>query len=476
MPHSFARRLSSILIASAAAASAAAAQSLPPVRPLAPAVARTVDTLGSASLAVPLPGGKVLVNDILRRRVVLYDSTLTHATVVADSTSSTANAYGGRTGGLIPYHGDSVLFVDPQSLSMLVIDPTGKITRVMSAPRPQDAIYLIGGPNGFPGFDSKGRLIYRSQPRITFTSGTGSSNGPSIGSPSFPDSAPIVRFDLDTRKLDTAAFFKIPKPSVSVTQGNDGRMSISMTMNPMPTVDDWALLSDGTIAVVRGKDYHIDWVSPDGVVTSSPKVPYDWQRLDDDAKAAVLDSARQAIEKQRQLAMTSMQNGGSPVLIGGGGQDVVFAGGRGPGPRAGGDAAPPERTRRTDSTAKKDGASDDPNKAGIGEAKSAAASTGSQLQVPPVNMVPASELPDYRPPFNTSSSRGDLEGNLWVRTTSPVGNDGPIYYVINRKGEVVDRVQVPQGRLIVGFDKGGVVFLAVRDAEQNVHLERARVR
>jgi hypothetical protein len=40
---------------------------------------------------------------------------------------------------------------------------------------------------------------------------------------------------------------------------------------------------------------------------------------------------------------------------------------------------------------------------------------------------------------------------------------GPIYDVINRKGEVIDRLQVPAGRQIVGFGKGGVVYMQARD-------------
>jgi len=48
-----------------------------------------------------------------------------------------------------------------------------------------------------------------------------------------------------------------------------------------------------------------------------------------------------------------------------------------------------------------------------------------------------------------------------VRTGSVGG--GPIYDVINRKGEVIDRLQVPAGRQIVGFGKGGIVYMQARD-------------
>ena len=98
------------------------------------------------------------------------------------------------------------------------------------------------------------------------------------------------------------------------------------------------------------------------------------------------------------------------------------------------------------------------------------------MELPRITLVNADELPDYRPAFTAGASRGDLDGNLWVRTTSPVGNAGPIYFIINTKGEVADRVQLPESRQLVGFGKNGDVYLAVRDAEGNVRLERAKVR
>jgi len=114
--------------------------------------------------------------------------------------------------------------------------------------------------------------------------------------------------------------------------------------------------------------------------------------------------------------------------------------------------------------------------AGDGAARAAGPAAGASMQLPPLTMIPASELPDYRPAFTSGSARGDLDGNLWVRTTSPVGNNGPVYFVINRKAEVIDRVQLPAGRLVAGFGPNGMIYLAVRDADGNARLERATIR
>src|SRR5918998_1123974 len=96
--------------------SSAAAQSPPPIRQLGPVVAKSNESFASSVVGLrALSDGRVLVNDVSKRRVLLFDSTLTSFTVVADSTAATGNAYSGRFAGLIAYRGDSTLFVDPQS-------------------------------------------------------------------------------------------------------------------------------------------------------------------------------------------------------------------------------------------------------------------------------------------------------------------------------------------------------------------------
>jgi hypothetical protein len=63
---------------------------------------------------------------------------------------------------------------------------------------------------------------------------------------------------------------------------------------------------------------------------------------------------------------------------------------------------------------------------------------------------------------------------LWIRTNKMV--DGrPVYDVVNRGGQVTDRLQLPLNRTIAGFGPG-VVYMAVRDSIGGTHLERARIR
>jgi hypothetical protein len=466
-----------LIALSATASTLCLSQSLPPVRQLGPVTAVAKEPLGAVTTVRHLPDGRVLVNDIVGRRVVMFDSSLSLVSVVADTTSATANAYGVQPGGLIAYKGDSTLFVDPASLSMLLIDPSGKIARVMAAPRAQGVGFLVGGPFGNPGFDPKGRLVYRAPPNFAgFRPQPGASGNRLPQLPPFPDSAALVRFDLATRKADTATFFKTPKFNLSITQSPDGGVRVTNTTNPLPQGDDWALLPDGTIALVRTKDFHVDWLNPDGTTTASPKIPFQWERLTDEAKVAFIDSAKIAIEKQRASGQFARDGGQvfTRTVDGSGGGARRDGSGGGDAPRSGSAPAPapsgqagPSPNAPPGTVAVTAGGNTNVTTTGPGGGP-----FGGPL--PPLTMVSPSELPDYKPAFAPGSTRADTDGNLWIRTSQNV-DARPVYDIINRKGELIDRVQLPANRVLAGFGSGGVVYLAVRDGA-TAHLERARVK
>jgi hypothetical protein len=96
------------------------------------------------------------------------------------------------------------------------------------------------------------------------------------------------------------------------------------------------------------------------------------------------------------------------------------------------------------------------------------------MRLPPPLFVEPRDLPDYKPPFLVGATRADADGNLWIRT-SRITNGRAVYDIVNRKGELIDRVQLPAFRTIAGFGPG-VVYMGVRDGEGVVHLERARVK
>lgn len=428
----------------AVAPAAAEAQARPAVRQLGPVVATSLDQFGPMVVVRHLPTG-VLVNDPAGRRLLKLDTALANPVVVADSTPATASAYSGRSGGLIAYRADSSLFVDAQSLSMLVIDPAGKVARVMSVPRSQDAMVLGNTPIGGATYDGAGRLVYRGfpMPRFEMRRGPGGEAG-MPAPPQIPDSAAIVRVELASRQVDTVAWIRTPQVKLDIQRDSAGHVRVSPIMNPLPTVDEWAVLSNGTIAILRGRDYHVDFVRPDGTRDSSSKIPFDWQRLSDEDKTAFLDSLQAARERflasqpapEQPVASSTTSTGpaGERRV-----QTMVMAG-PGPGVLAGGNPLAGMMMNRN------------------------------------VRFVRAEELPDYKPPFMAGGARADADGNLWVLTVPTKAiPGGPVYDVISARGELVDRVQIPKDRMIVGFGEGGIVYLAARDGNRTT-LEKARVR
>ncbi|HEY4302966.1 MAG TPA: hypothetical protein VGM82_00755 [Gemmatimonadaceae bacterium] len=478
--------------------SAAKAALGPPVRKIATASAVSTEQLGNIANVRELSGGRLLVNDGQRRRLLLMDSTLRTISVVLDSLTEVVDAYGVRQGTLMAYRGDSSLFFDPTSYALLILDGEGHTARVRSIPRVRDASWLTQNNSyGWPGIDTKGRLVYRipaeAGPPLV---------APPRGVPWFPqdpDSAFIVAIDFDTRKLDTLGSIRKPKEPYIVKRTPTGGFNFISLTNPLPSTDDWALLSDGTVAFVRGRDYRVEFLGADGQMTSSPKLAFDWQAMNDDAKARLIDSVSNA---QRRQATTSyvasmvrwvnMYNqrypadfkapdgwtpqagylknwklppgvafplkyiygcapGEEPTMIPTPGDAPAAPTAGPPGPQTGTPSCIPQPVTIPGNT---------PNAPTLRES----------------SVMSANELPDYRPPFATGAVRADADGDLWIRTlpTKPVPG-GPIYDIVNRKGELFDRLQLPPGYSLVGFGVGRVVYLSMRDAA-GIHLARVRLR
>ena len=423
-----------------------------PVRALTPAVATDSGVLMSISGIRALPGGKVLVDDFTRRRLIVLDSTLAKFTVGADSAAAAKSRYGMQMARLMPFVGDSSVMIDRESQVLVVIDALGNTGRTMAPPKASDLLQ-IAGTGGAPGFDPQGRIIYRvsrrgppGPPPASQTDGSGK-----IQVNAQPDSAAIVRADFDTRTVDTIATMKIPvNKSVSISP-SPGSYSVTSAINPLPSTDDWALLPDGTVAIVRVQDYHIDWRHPDGTVTSTPKMPFDWRRFTLEEKQALLDSVKRQMEDARAKAAADAAAG-----IGRGGPVSVQAPPAGRGGAGGGGAV-------------------------SGSAPAALPSGGPSFAFPrlPVTMVEPGDLPDYFPPLRQAQAKVDIEGNIWLlpatSSLSTATQAGLVYDVVNRKGEIFERVRLPEKRSLAGFGPDGIVFLSYVPVRGDARLERARI-
>lgn len=384
------------------------AQAKIPVRETPAPVAMSTDSLGPRVSVRALSDGRVLVNDIQRFRVLMYDKSLKSFTPALDS-SGTSGALGNSgisipSAHLIAMPADSTMYLDIASRSLLTIDPSGKVAHVSALPRPQDIMTLaVGYIYGTPTLDGQGRLVYQGTPpnqnRALMELNQKIMREKSATAPAAIDSAPIVRADFDSRKVDTLATVKIVQQYASVlaTRDDRGNLTQRLTVNPTQSADEWGLLPDGTIAILRAHDYHMEWVNPDGTRRTSPKMQFDWKRLTDEGKQHVIDSIKPQLEKQ----MASMKPQQIPT---------------------------PEGPRRLTTE---------------------------------IALVDAKELPDYEPAIQPGAMKIDLEGNVWIvpRTAVLSANGGLRYDVVNRSGEIVERVVFPKNRAIAAFEPGGWAIL-----------------
>jgi hypothetical protein len=207
------------------------------------------------------------------------------------------------------------------------------------------------------------------------------------------------------------------------------------------------MLPDGTIAVVRGSDYHVDWIAPNGAVTSTPKIAHEWLPLTDNMKRAIIDSVRRAdstnLERQRPRADSMALAAGHATCAAGNVASELVCSGSGP------------------------------------------------IDLP-VYMTPE-QLPNLSPPFlqydargltySSSPVRADADGNLWIRVNQGAGGQlaalpkaasgGFVYDIVSRQGVLVDRIQIPAGTTLIGFGRG-VAYLVSREGA-GYRLARARI-
>lgn len=392
-------RRSLTLLSAASLAGAVPAAGQTPLKTLAKPDVEYAEPFTQINGVRELRDGRVIVSDLREKTVQLVDLARQSAQQIGREGSGPGEyAMPGR---LLALPGDTSVVYDPLNRRFLVIGPDGK-----------------AGPFATYESDAEGRGMrltlgarYTDARGRLYSQGSSFGIGPN-GQPTSADSAPIIRFDRATKKTDTLAWVHTPATQINASQG--GR-NVQIRMgggNPFAATDDWAVMPDGRLAVVRTKDYHVDWFLPNGQRSAGAAVAY--------GKVKVTEEDKKAWRDRRA------SGAGTAMVV----------------------------TRR-----------DGPG----GTSSSAGVAAASALQMPE-----PTDWPDVKPAFVANAAAPAPNGELWVLRTRAAKDKIPTYDVFDASGRVVARVALPADTRLVGFGNG-TVYLARSDEDDLQYLQRYRI-
>lgn len=226
--------------------------------------------LATVSGARELKDGRILISDQTNAAVYVVDPKTGTAQKIG-------SAGGGETqyaqpGGFYSGVADTIYLLDRAQARFLVISQAGAIVGNRSIRR-----------KGFSGsssadvdlqqIDSKG-LSYFLDRSLRLMAAVGGVSS---------DSAPVLRFDATRQHYDTVALLR--QAQKKVTQA-DERMQMTREIQGSPR-DGWGIAADGSVAIVRGSPYRIDWFSPTGQLTRGPVISVEPIPYTADEKAAI---------------------------------------------------------------------------------------------------------------------------------------------------------------------------------------------
>jgi hypothetical protein len=360
--------------------------------PLGSPGARLGDDFGSIQTVRELPDGRVLVADPLGKALYLVDMAAGTRTVVG-SEGQGPQEYR-QPDAVWPLPADSTLLVDLGNARLVALGPDltfGPTRPIAQGDFQPGQPLVLAIPQGV---DGSGAVYFRSM-------SAGLTGG------DLPDSADIVRLPRGGGAGVTVARFKVQDRKVS-RSGGAGNQNVNIEPIPLSPEDAWGVAPDGSVALARAGDYHVEWIAPDGAVTRGPTIPF---------QPLGIGTA----DKEEYLADQARAGGGIGV-------QVQIQDGR-----------PSMSFQR--------------------------GGVGSQARE-----IDGYTWPERMPPIYGGRIPIDPSGRAWVRRHVKAGA-ASAYDVFDRRGQRVGTVTLDPGKRVIGFGKGVVYVVAYDEFDLN-YLER----
>ena len=194
---------------------------------------------------------------------------------------------------LIRRGADSTLAYDVLNARFLVIDGKGA---------PRGTISLRDAAGGMPvgpaqvrGYDREGRLYFQG---IKVSMGKA---GPAVS-----DTTYILRLDPRSKRTDTLGIARMGMPGMKMSGDmQKGTGNVALTMPAFPSVDEWALMPNGQVLLVRGANYQMEMLGGAEAVRRLPPVPYAAVKVTAADKTKMREQLKQAQTEVKKAAASA---------------------------------------------------------------------------------------------------------------------------------------------------------------------------
>jgi hypothetical protein len=250
--------------------------------------------------AIEYVGGKLLVADGVETQLSLID----FATGAKTAIGRQGAGPGEYTGliGLFRRPGDTIWVMDAQG-------PTaGRIVMFSPDKKAGPTFPFLIGMNladsttlSAPYYVDRQGTMYASTLPLKIATAAGASADSSRSNVGFADSLTLVKFDPKTlnaarTKIARLRFFSSSSGMKQQVVGTN--VKLTMAHIGLSIADSWAMFSDGRIAIVRGSNYGIEFIKPDGTPGGKTTIAYEHFKLAESDKKLEMDAARE-LAKQR---------------------------------------------------------------------------------------------------------------------------------------------------------------------------------
>ena len=268
-----------------------------PERRLTTADARFPHTFSSIRGLRELPDGRVLVADGIDEVVMIADL----KTGKGDTLGRVGQGPGEYKSpdALYPLPGGGTLLVDLGNGRLNYLGPDGRYREsspIAQGSPPRMSIILPRAVDG--------------QGRVYFQPPMGGARGGAL-----PDSASVVRYTRASSAFDTVGRVKLPEMHTRQS-GDANNQRMSQRPRPFPVQDSWNVGPNGQVALVRGREYRVDWVTADGrVVRGRPVTVTPVPIRDADKREWVAEQAnglQVRMENRNGQMSMSFGRGGNP--------------------------------------------------------------------------------------------------------------------------------------------------------------------